>query len=40
MAYKTVSMMHVERRVADLVGSGGGDKLMGELGLVGRVDDL
>ena len=33
-------MMHIERRVADFVGGGGSDELMGELGLVGRVDHL
>ena len=33
-------MMHIERRVADLVGGSGSDKLMGELSLVGRIDNL
>lgn len=37
---KVVSMFRVKKKVADLVGGSSGDELMGELGLVRRVDNL
>lgn len=40
MAWKTISMFRVKRRVADLVGGSSGKDLMGELGLVGCVHNL